>query len=300
MTSTTSVPPPFVFNGRRTSGNNAPPPPLPLDMSFAFDHEEEDAEDAGSSPAPTERDHSPRPSMSSTTSSFDADDDDAMDVEFSAVHSKFSGLDLSDTDMDDSDSDSNFVTDSDTDSEPSVEDEEEDAEEDSQQPPEEDEDEEMLPNPHIPPHFTSPQYEAWLAAQVPNVVFTIRCKPLLEGSMIAAHSIRLWYRDFRGKRDAFLQAIIDEYQLLGEEDITGFVVKERRSKTWVECGIDEQTWNTVLNRIRNRFADENLTGSALAVRAELKVLVGGDQDLEGKIVEKGTYPVVEPDDDPDL
>jgi hypothetical protein len=283
---------PFIFHGRRSNSRGVSPSPspgpsdtsaLPVNMSFAFD---DDA--PSSSPAPTERD--------------DGDYDDAMEMEFDAVHGKLSKLELSDTDMEDSDSDSNFATDSDTDSEPSDEDDADDDAEDDDQLPlggSEDEDADMTANPHIPPHFASPHYDAWLAAQTPNVIFTLRIKPLLAGSMIAAHSIRLWYRDFRG-RDAFLQAIVDEYQLLDVNEISGFIVKERRTKTWAECGADEQSWNIVLGRIRNKYADENLTGSGMAVRAELKVLVGGGDELKGKVVEKGRYPEVELLDDPDL
>lgn len=152
----------------------------------------------------------------------------------------------------------------------------------------------------LPPHFTSPQYEAWLAAQTPNVAFQIRIKPLIAGSMIAAHSIRLWYRDF-ASRAAFLARIVDEYQLMGADDICGFVVKERRSRVWVQFGTDEPCWHAVLGRIRHRLADENFPGNAVAVRAELKVLVGGGPlPLQGQIVDKGVFRPGGDDDDPDL
>ncbi|KAA8914245.1 hypothetical protein FN846DRAFT_927072, partial [Sphaerosporella brunnea] len=292
MATTTSIPSRFIFTGQERPTS---PATLPVNMSFAFDH-------PGSSPAPTEADGS---------------DDEAMDLEFESVQGKFSNLDISDTEMEeeedeegeegdggdsDSDSDSNFATDSDTDSSVSDSDEEAEAEAEAEAedeellPPVEDEDEEM-PNPYIPPHFTSPHYESWLAAQTPNIIFSARIKALIEGTMISAHSVRLWYRDFKSYT-AFLDAIVDEYQLLDMDEISGFVVKERRSKTWIECGADEQTWNAVLARIRNRNADENLTGSASAVYAELKVLVGGEDELVGKIVEKGSFPAVSPDDDP--
>jgi len=80
----------------------------------------------------------------------------------------------------------------------------------------------------------------------------------------------------------------------------GFIVKERRSRVWVEFGRDLESWEKVLGRIRNRFADENLTGSAIAVRAELKVLVGGEDEWGGSVVEKGVFGGGVNEDDPDL
>ena len=250
----------------------------------------------------------------------------AMDLD--TVHGQLEKLELSDTDMDDSDSDSNFSADSSESEDLSSLSGGDDDDElgDVQigddyfagaQPP-------LSPGGSIgsnrpgpaaaaavavavavavvppPPHFTSPQYETWLAAQTPNVAFQIRIKPLISGSMIAAHSIRLWYRDF-ANRAAFLARIVDEYQLMAD-DICGFVVKERRSHVWVQFGTDEPCWHAVLGRIRHRLADENFPGTAVAVRAELKVLVGGGPlPLQGQIVDKGVFrPGGGDNDDPDL
>jgi len=295
------TPAPYIFGSRDgTSAGPSSTSPLPVEMSFAFDQ--------------------PLSPASTIADSDHCRDGDAMDCEFDSVQGKLSALDLSDTDMEDSDSDSNFATDS-APSSPSASSEEgeegdgdgdgDGIDEDDPIPPL-DEDggmgegvaiaaaAAMRSNLWVPPHFTSPQYEAWLTAQTPNIFFTLKIKPLVCGSMIAAHSIRLWYRDF-ASRNAFLLAIVDEYKLLDVTEITGFVIKERRSRVWVEFGPDEESWNAVMSRIRNRFADENLTGSGMAVRAELKVLVGGEDDmLLGQIVEKGKFADVDPDDDPDL
>jgi hypothetical protein len=301
-TTTPSNPLAFGLSGPPTNGNSRLP--LPVHMSVTFDRKALGVEN--------ERGSSPPASVSTAASYFHAADDDAMDVEFAALHGRLSGLDLSDAEMDDGDNDSdpNFVTDSESDSESSEDEEEDDEEEDWQQSLEEDENEkmdeetdvQMLPDPAIPPQFMSRHnYDSWIASQGPNIVFTVRCKPVQESRMIAAESVRLWYRDFRGQRDSFLQAIIDRYRLLGEHDITRFTVKERRSKTWVDCGADGETWNSVLARIRNPIADDTIQGIASAVRAELKVLVGGDRNsFVGKIVDKGMYSVMEEEDDPDL
>jgi len=278
-------------NSRDSSAGPSSVSPLPVEMSFAFDQP--------SSPT-------------STIADGDHDGGDAMDCDFESVHGKFNALDLSDTDMEDSDSDSNFATDS-APSSPSASSSEggndsDGVDEDDPIPPLDDEVEGAAiaaaaatrSNPWIPPHFMSPQYDAWLAAQIPNIFFTLKIRPLVVGSMIAAHSIRLWYRDFTS-RDAFLQAVVDEYKLLDVTEISGFIVKERRSRVWVEFGADQESWSAVMDRIRNRFADENLTGSGMAVRAELKVLVGGEEGmLWGKIIEKGKFANVDPEDDPDL
>ncbi|KAI5858485.1 hypothetical protein BZA05DRAFT_414285 [Tricharina praecox] len=303
-----TTPAQYIFSGndrngsRDSSTDHFSVSPLPVEMSFAFDQ-------------PT--------SPASTIVDGDGDrgdDHNAMDCDFESVHGKLNALDLSDTDMEDSDSDSNFATDS-APSSPSASSSEgsegandtDDIDEDDPIPPLDDDEEgegeegaaiaaatASRNNPWIPPHFMSPQYETWLAAQTPNIFFTLKVKPLVLGSMIAAHSIRLWYRDF-ASRDAFLQAVVDEYKLLDVTEISGFVIKERRSRAWLEFGADEDSWNTVLDRIRNRYADENLTGSGMAVRAELKVLVGGQEEvLWGKIVEKGKFANGDLDDDPDL
>ncbi|KAF8243014.1 hypothetical protein K440DRAFT_87715 [Wilcoxina mikolae CBS 423.85] len=282
-----TTPPPFFFGA---SGPDAP------SMSFAFAPSSPLGEDQPPSPTSTIADNfdlSPIPSSASSSTGVD-DDDDAMDMDIEGVHGQLSKLELSDTDMEDSDSDSNFSA-STSSSEAVSDDDDDDDISDAPPPPEEDD---LPPNPYLPPHFTSPLYDAWLASQIPNILFQIRIKPVIPGSMIAAHSIRLWYRDFVS-RGAFLGKIVEEYQLIGVGDICGFIVKERRSGTWVEFGKDEESWGTVMGRIRNRFADENLTGSAIAVRAELKVLVGGEDEWQGKVVEKGVFGGLG-EDDPDL
>jgi hypothetical protein len=303
-TTTPSNPLPFVPSGPPTNGNSGLP--LAVDISVTFDGE---ALGVGMVPGSSQP-----PSMSIAASYLNAADDHPMDdeLEFAALHDRLSGLYLSDTEMDDGDNDSdpNCVTDSESDSESSEEEEEDDGEDDPQQSLEADENEmmdeetdvQMLLDPVSQSEFMfRHNYHAWIASQGPNISFTVRCKSVQEGRMIATESVRLWYRDFRGQRQSFLQAIIDRYQLLGEHDITGFTVKERRSKTWVDCGADEETWNSLLARIRNPIADDTIRGIADAVRAKLKVLVGGDRNsFVGKIVDRGIYPVMEEEDDPDL
>ncbi|KAF8541616.1 hypothetical protein BDD12DRAFT_828536 [Trichophaea hybrida] len=287
-----TTPPPFFFGA---SGPEAP------SMSFAFAPSsplgEEDQPPSPTSTIADNFDLSPVPSSTSSSTGDDDDDDDVMDMDIEGVHGQLSKLELSDTDMEDSDSDSNFSASTSSSEAVSDDDDDDDDDDISDAPPPPEEDD-LPPNPYLPPHFTSPLYDVWLTSQIPNILFQIRIKPMVPGSMIAAHSIRLWYRDFVS-RGAFLGKIVEEYQLIGVEDICGFIVKERRSGTWVEFGKDEESWGTVMGKIRNRFADENLTGSAIAVRAELKVLVGGEDEWQGKMVEKGVFYGLG-EDDPDL
>lgn len=294
---------PFFFSAASTNGLPLPPPSLPIAMSFCFNST------PSPSPPPTDHEDTDVDVDVDYTSSSGADETDvsdsedyAMEFEFDTVQGKLSKLDLCDADMADFDFDSDFATASESDS-----DSESDHDSDSDSDPvieptplELIADSTDAPNPHIPPHFTSPLYDAWLAARTPNIVFSIRIKPLVTGSTIAAHSTRLWYRDF-STRAEFLDRIVDEYGLLNVGDICGFVVKERRSGVWVEFGADEVSWNGVMERIRNKTADENLTALSSAVRAEMKVLVGGECEYQaGVVIQKGTFVrVVDPDDDPD-
>ncbi|KAI5815788.1 hypothetical protein BZA77DRAFT_315106 [Pyronema omphalodes] len=191
------------------------------------------------------------------------DEDEEMDDDFTSAHKALEQLGLSDTEMAD-ESDDN------------------------------DDNVERLPTP--PPHFTSPLYEAWLQGLTPNILFRVRIKPLIPASAISAHTIRLWYRDF-GSQQALLEHVVKEYQLMGTEDVSGYILKERKSNTWVEFGFDG--WDEVMSRIRRRMSDEG-QGIGVAVQAQLVVLVGGDEDVVG-ITKKGDLsPILASEEDPDL
>ncbi|CCX30656.1 Protein of unknown function [Pyronema omphalodes CBS 100304] len=84
---------------------------------------------------------------------------------------------------------------------------------------------------------------------------------------------------------------------MGVQDVSGYILKERRSNTWVEFGFD--SWEEVMSRIRRRMSDEG-QGIGVAVQAHLIVLVGGDEETVG-IKKKGDLPpILASEEDPDL
>ena len=299
----------FSFNFTADQSVATFPPALPTAMSFNFSGTPESIENESGSDDACVDDIEVDNAYSDSDAS--ADSDDEMELDLEDVHDKLHALELSDTVMADSDSDSDFGSDSES-SESGDGDGDSDADDDGADVPEPTAAELLSeaaadgacivpPNPHVPPPITSPDYDAWVAARTPNIIFSVRIRPLVDGTMIAAHSTLLWYRDFATRR-RFLEHIVEEYALLNVYDICGFAVKERRSGVWVELGTDDASWASVLARIRNKIADENLTGSANAVSADLRVLVGGVDDFKGAVVEMGKFVRVklQPEDDPDL